>query len=161
MNRPLRRRHLRMFVGLAPLTIATLAAAVLVRDAAPPNPAPVLFPDSGPRGLPPLDRREIRVGRVTVELRRFGDSATGTRVIELAASGEPRIPDLLVYWGTGPAETLPADAVLLGPFAGPLPVRFRLPDTPGDSTGGLYFYSGATGELLARADLTPGRAPAP
>jgi hypothetical protein len=98
VNRALRRWHLRLVAGLAPVAVVTLTAAVLVRKTAPDNPTPVPFKAPPAASLRELDRRLVRAAGLTVELRRLVDSATGSAVLELVPLGEPHVSDPLVYW---------------------------------------------------------------
>ena len=161
MNRSLRGWHFRLVSVLAPLAAVTLAAAVAVRRTAPPNQMPAaLAPPSTPNA-PVVDRRLVSEAGLKLELHLLNDSA-GPPVVELTPLVEPHTADLLVYWSAGPAgETLPADAILLGPLSGLEPVRYPLPAAARVRSGDLVLYTTAGNRVLGHVDLARTETPTP
>jgi hypothetical protein len=162
VNRPLRRWHLRLVLVLAPVSAVVLLAAIAARRTIPTNPAlAARLPQPQPNARE-TDRRLVEQGGLVLELRRLEDSASRISLVELTPLAEPHVADLLVYWSAGPAgEALTPDAILLGPLAGRLPARYRLPPESARQTAELILYSAAAGRVLCRLQLGPGEARAP
>jgi hypothetical protein len=159
VNRSQRRWHLRLVAGLTPVAALTLAASVAIRRTVPVNSARLTPAGPAPAGLRELDHRLVRVPGLTLELRRLADSGAG--VLEIVPLTAPHVADPLVYWGAEAAESLPADARLLGAIDGDEPVRFALPGDTAGGSGAVYLYSGATHRVLAHIAFPPRETPAP
>lgn len=159
MIAPLRRRHFRIFIGLALVLPPVFVLALGAR------------PESADLGSSAADR-ETR-GRVLFERSdlfatqaitvRVNETSTGARLLTVSPVTAVRTPDTLVYWLSGPspnesqaADSLPPDAVLLGPLRD---AAYPLPDDAAD--GRIVLYSLGHQEVVGQADLTvpPGSAP--
>jgi hypothetical protein len=140
-----------MVTLLAPIALALLATGVAVRTHTPPNQLPAAIEHPTPSGTQ-LSRTFIRGDGFTVDARQL--STNKGRVLELHPLGQVLEADVLVYLGRRGAVDLKA-ARLLGSLAGPETVRFPLPDST--SRGVLFFYSPASGQLLARDSVSLAR----
>lgn len=153
MNRALRRRHLALVSALAPVTAMTLVAAVAVRRHPPVNPTPSVLTTPAPAADRELSRALVRGEGLTLEVRRLA-AADGGMVLELRPLAHPTPADLLVYLAPNAAGDV-GSARLLGPLAGPGPVRLPLPAEAGLPGSSLLFYSPALGRLVARDRGSP------
>lgn len=148
MIRALRVRHRAVFLVLAALLPAGLAVALGSRRSVPPSPAPVEVPEIAVSSTPP--RTALVGGAGVAVLARFWDrTESAAAVLELRAEHDLGAPDVLLYWApapragetgaTGSAGSLPEGSILLGPFVGTSPRRFRLPE--GQDRGLVALYS--------------------
>jgi hypothetical protein len=149
VNRPLRRWHFRLVAGLAPVALAVLAIAVLVRRSPPLNPTPAPL-QTAMGDAREISRTLIRGRGLALELRHLMDS-TGSSQLAVYPMGEPQVADLLLYLGPGGPDSLPGDARLLGTVTGAPGQRFTLPE--GAERLQLYWYSGATRTVVAQTAL--------
>ena len=157
MIRPLRRRHALM----ATLLLALLAPAGLVAglSARPEQPLMSGLPrEVAPQEVLPsgsVARASLTVEGVPVAVRTWGVGPE--RNLQLAPEGDVRVPDVLVYWTPGSVGDAsgppPAEALLIGSFAGSAPRTFALPDAARDEGGSVVLYSLAHRRGLGAAKL--------
>ena len=148
MNRTLRRWHLGLVSGLAPVAVATLVTAIMVRRQAPDNPVPAALRPPMPAGGREVARANIRGDGLALEARRLV-LPEGRRELELVPLADTRAADVLVYLATRPSADLDS-ATLLGSLGGPDTLRFALPAMGDSARSTLLFYSPAVGRVLAR-----------
>ncbi len=147
MIAPLRKRHRLWITGLALLVPAVCALALWSRPPAPAGSggevSPVAAPTSASsRAIASLPgfRTAVRGGKEAAQL-------------EVEALEPLRRPDVLLYFSaTAPADTLPADAHLLGSVAHRQTRSFPLP-TAAAKGGHLVLYSLAHQDVVASAAL--------
>ena len=160
MIRELRRRQRRLLVVLGvlipmvftiaivnrkpPVTMAALPAPVIDQHATPPVEVaalPLLFTDPA------------------VNARLLADSVPPSRIsVELVPAGDPRQPDLLVYWSeesVAPGHELPPGAYLIGSMVGGNRRVLPLPQTASNGGGTLILFSLGHSRLVGVAPLPP------
>jgi hypothetical protein len=147
--RALRRRHLilgTIVLGLAPLAVAAALAAR----------AP-LGADSAV-AIGPTSARLSTVTGLPIELGRERASGANNPEIGLVfrATEPPTIPDPLLYWARSlpQSDSIPSDAVLLGPLSGRRSAA-TLPAATLASGGVLLIVDGARRRIVARAPAPP------
>lgn len=152
MIAPLRRRHRILFIALAAVLPALLAAAWLQKPTLPSSGLPVEL-------LASADGAELASGDAgfadhRAQLRRF------ERSIELTLETPLRAPDVLAYLSQADSsgDGLPADAKLLGAVH---PNRANVYALHASDSGELLLYSLGHQVLLDRAPVAALRAPAP
>ena len=158
MIRPLRRRHLRMVVGLAMLVPAVYLTAILVRR--PPAFSEALAPELA-KTRPAGDAKAPSVvgwPELPLQIRLLASGAD--RWIQIAVLEELRHADVLVYWSAAePSSGSPLEeAKFLGVLAGDQPRSYPLPPEAGESAGHLILYCLAHGELLGSRPVPAGGA---
>jgi hypothetical protein len=141
MIHPLRQLHRRTFLAFGLILPAALVIGLAVRP-------PASF-NTG--ALPPTAsvwQRADLFAKAPVQVRLLSaPGQTGDAALVLSAVKDFLKPDLLVYWVAGqPAitDTLPGDAVLLGPFSSPM---LPLPAEAVRRSGVLVLYSLADNEI--------------
>ncbi len=158
MIRPLRRRHLRVVVGLAMLVPAVYLTAIQARrPAALSEPlAPELAPTRSSGDARAVSTEEWP--ELPIDLRLL--AAGADRWIEIVAREELPHPDVLVYWSaTEPTSgSLLTEAKLLGALAGDETRSYLLPQEAGESAGHLILYCLGHGELLGSRPVPAGGA---
>ena len=158
MIRPLRRQHRRVMDGLVIFLPLALVAGLWLRQPRPGMASlpSVLAAEAGPAGIMAWERGDLFTNPpVRTRLWQTAGNPPG-RAIELAVARGFAAPDVLVYWTAGvaaPSNSLPADAILLGPLAagGPLP----LPARAGEKSGRLVLYSLANGAVIETSQPLP------
>lgn len=152
MIRRLRRRHLRLVTGVAVIAAAGVVAALAARPEWPLAPAP-----AAPATAVPMGEWEGLWEGAELTTRLAADAAGTLRLdldLDLDATGDPAVPDPLVYWSPEPAQPggpLPAGSVLAGAL---VDGRARGLGLPPDAAGGtLVLYSLAHQRVVATATL--------
>ena len=141
MIHPLRQLHRRTFLALGLILPAALVIGLAIR---PPIPA---IADASPLPASIWQRGDL-FGKAPVQVRLLSaPGQNGDAALVLSAAKDFLKPDLLVYWVAGqPAitDSLPGDAVLLGPFSSPM---LPLPTEAVRRSGVLVLYSLADNEI--------------
>lgn len=152
MIAPLRQRHRLMFIGLAAVLPALVAAAWLQRPAMPTSnlPGELLASTTGDE----LTSGDAGFTDHRAQLSRFESS------IELVMQDPLRAPDVLAYLSTAGSagDRLPSDARLLGAVH---PSRANVYALDASASGELLLYSLGHQALIDRATLTALRGAAP
>lgn len=176
MIAPLRARHRAIFLALALLVPAGLAAALLARHERA-EATSALRPESDasaavrgalhPEAVAPSAQRQLwerapllggTIGRARLLARVDDEGATTGLSLELSAVAPAAAPDVLLYWSAqssvavGEAEALPADARLLGALGGGGRLLLPVPDEAAGG-GALLLYSLGHARLIGRAAL--------
>jgi hypothetical protein len=151
----LRHRHRQLIAGLALAAPVAIVAALAARNppvSTPAFPAPLareFSPVVPEDALPVLESALLWPG-LSVQTRVLTDA--GALYLELMPHEAVRAPALMLYASMASAAdaSLPADARLLGPFAGSHKQAYALgPNSPAS----LWLFSLAHGEVVARASL--------
>ncbi len=133
MIRPLRTAHRRIFAVLVVAIPAVIFAGIAARR--PENRAPgrivVTLGTRSARGLLVAQR-------------------SGTE-LQVIATREIELPDLLAYWSNDNGKTPGANSVFLGPFVPGRPNRFTLPSDRG--AGILILYSGPLAQVVDTVEI--------
>ena len=151
MIRPLRQGHRRIFAMLAIILPAAFAMGVAARKPVPKVeglPAALMPPaTSFPATIWSRNDLFSKVRIPAVLLRERAD--TGRYAIQLCVPAAFTKPDVLVYWcpvATVSKDSIPDDALFLGPFSGSTPRQ--LPGGISSAPGSLILYSLANGEVV-------------
>lgn len=154
MIRRLRDTHRRVVTLLA-LTLPLGYTALLSRrDRAPADPARLAV-DVGGRFA--VGEAFSLLATPKIDARRLGTRGNWTPdALLIMPSGDPAIPDLLVYWSpnAGDGRQLPPDAILIGALRGSGDQMLPLPD-PRMTGGHLILYSLGRGEIVAAVAMRP------
>ena len=164
MIRPLRRQHRRMIDGLIIFLPLAFIGSLWLRQ---PRAVMVTLPpalESSP--APSATQVWERDGLFThIPIRtRLWQTAGNPPIsaVELKLTGDWTAPDALVYWvqaSPGSDNSLPPDAILLGPLA--FNTHLPLPSKLGKPAGRLLLYSLANGAVVATSEPFPAGAPSP
>lgn len=154
MNRRLRRWHGRVIRGLLFLLPFGLVMAVAVRPE-----VPVEGAARREFGLPEPTGESLDLSGAwnsdALRSRLWRASAARPAVLELQASEDLALPDVLLYWraqSTG-ADALDGTERLLGSFFGDEAIRYSLEGLPEKPGGQLLLYSLAHKQVVASASL--------
>jgi hypothetical protein len=139
---------------LALLAPVGLVAGVLSRPDDPIMsglPSAVLTEIAGPSGR--IGEVALVVNEQTITLRTWKEGTS--RFLQVAPERDVQLPDVLVYWMSGPAQdphlAPPNDAVLVGNLAGARARNFRLPSAK--TAGSVVLYSLAHKRGLGSVNL--------
>jgi hypothetical protein len=153
MIAPLRRRHRQMAIGMAVVIPSVFAAALVARR------TPAV--DAVPFATEPTLGRVVIAAQGVVSGIPVSAAVDPTGVLRISPAGPLRQPGLLLYWTAGAlssSDSLPRDAILLGPVSGERAETFRLPSARNNRAGQLLFFSLGHAQTVGSIALPPGSA---